>query len=275
MKLSECNPYVRAAMIQPAILEGDAPRLAYDHRLFLILDGEGIIFLGDEEVKIAPRSLIFLPPETEYYFSGRMKVVVLNFDMTRACRHRTAPLTPVGREVFDKSLKFDSVTADGLEKRVVLTVNSEFIDDAIELVRVFQSKADESDAITSALLKALAAEILSRLREGDKPRNEAVERVLFFIRNNAAEIDGNEMLAKKFGYHPVYIASMVKQATGKSLHRVILESRVALAKRYLLSTENSVEQIAYDLGFSSRNHFCTVFRQIEGVSPLTYKKQRQ
>ena len=32
MKISECNPYLRAAELQPAVLEGQGARMAYDHR---------------------------------------------------------------------------------------------------------------------------------------------------------------------------------------------------------------------------------------------------
>ncbi|MBE6577928.1 MAG: AraC family transcriptional regulator [Ruminococcaceae bacterium] len=38
--------------------------------------------------------------------------------------------------------------------------------------------------------------------------------------------------------------------------------------------EHTIEQIAFDSGFSSRNHFCTVFKKHFGISPMSYRSQR-
>lgn len=271
MQISECNPFVRAAEIQPAVLEGSSPRIAYDYRIFLILGGSGTIIVEGLEIALTENSFICFPPETEYYFRGKMKVVVLNFDVTRAFQNQRKAQTPVPREVYDETRRFDLTVLEGFHRPTVFTADALEREAVMQVVAAFASKRPCGDAIASATLKKLLAEILDKKTAARDFSARLAEKVLLYIRSNAAEIKNNEQLARVFGYHPIYIASVIKEKTGKSLHRTILEERVRLACRFLRSTENSVEQIAFDTGFSSRNHFCTVFRSIMGVSPLAYR----
>ena len=271
MNLSECNPFLRAAEIQPAVLEGSSPRLAYDHRIFLILDGEGTICIAGKAYPIKRNALIFIPPETEYYFRGRIKVVVLNFDVTRAFQNQRKPLAPVPRDRYDPANRFDLTTVDGLSESAVLDASAAERETVTAIVSLFRVKTPISDARTSGELKKLLAELLEQLTDTPTVGSRLSEQILLYIRSNAAELRSNEALGRAFGYHPIYVAAVVRETTGKSLHSVILEERVRLAKKFLRSTDESVEEIAFATGFSSRNHFCTVFRKITGVTPLAYR----
>ena len=102
-----------------------------------------------------------------------------------------------------------------------------------------------------------------------------IERVRRYIHLYAAEITDNRALGEEFGYHPVYLAQLFHRHTGKNLHSAILEARVELACQWLTRTDHSIERIAFDTGFSSRNHFCTVFRKFMGITPGTYRSNRQ
>jgi AraC-like DNA-binding protein/mannose-6-phosphate isomerase-like protein (cupin superfamily) len=273
MKLSECNPFLRTAQIQPAVLEGTSPRMAYDHRIFLILEGEGFIYISGITHPLRKNSLICFPPEKEYYFRGKMKVAVLNFDLTRAFQNQRKPLTPVPRESYDFASRFDMTMADGLESPVLLLTDEIERTAILRIISAFVSNSPYSDARTSADLKMLLAEILDSQTKDNGLENRLVEKILLYVRSNAAEIQSNAMLGNALGYHPNYIASVVRKKTGKSLHRILVEERIRLACRYLRSTDHSVEEIAYETGFSSRNHFCTTFRRITGTSPLSYRNK--
>ena len=47
--IEKCNPYVRAAEFQHAVLEGEGHRLAYDMRLFAVLEGNGTLVIDKQE----------------------------------------------------------------------------------------------------------------------------------------------------------------------------------------------------------------------------------
>ena len=271
MQISECNPFVRAAEIQPAVLEGNSPRIAYDHRIFLILEGNGTILIENREIPLSAHSFIFIPPDVEYYFRGKMKVIVLNFDMTLNFQNQRTPLMPVPREIFDETRRFDQTLLDGFLSPSVFSADAVESDAVKQIVATFVSKRPMADAITSAILKNLLAQILDKKTAARDLGMRLVEKIVLYIREHIAEIKSNDQVARVFGYHPIYLSSLVKEKTSKTLHRIILEERVRLARRFLRFTDSSVEEIAFNVGFSSRNHFCTTFRQIVGVSPLTYR----
>jgi hypothetical protein len=63
MKLQNINPYLRAAMIQPAVFEGESVHMAYDHRLFYVLEGDGVLMTKDDTQKISADTLLFFRPQ--------------------------------------------------------------------------------------------------------------------------------------------------------------------------------------------------------------------
>ncbi len=272
MTLQDCNPFLRAAELQPAVLEGQGARMAYDHRLFYILKGEGVLVLEGTELPLSPDTLLFFRPGVGYHFRGKMRVAVLNFDISRSCSRRTRPICPPPIAEFDPALCFDSTVLSEPQKPVIRHNGMTFREDILTLVRTFRRDDATADAITSALLKKLLTELLSDREQAD-PSRLLIERVRRHIRMFAAEIRDNEQLGQEFGYHPVYLAALFKEQTGETLHRAILAERVRLACDWLTRTDLSIEQIAFDTGFSTRSYFCTVFKEFTGITPRQYRLQ--
>jgi len=77
--------------------------------------------------------------------------------------------------------------------------------------------------------------------------------------------------AEKVNLSPNYLSDLLKKETGKStqdhIHYHVLEE----AKNLLLSSDNSVSQIAYSLGFEYPQYFSKIFKKKIGVSPLEYR----
>ena len=58
---------------------------------------------------------------------------------------------------------------------------------------------------------------------------------------------------------------------GSTLPQYWLRQRVRLAREQLLRSDKSIIDIATELGFSSSQHFATVFRKITGLTPTVYR----
>jgi AraC-like DNA-binding protein len=58
-----------------------------------------------------------------------------------------------------------------------------------------------------------------------------------------------------------------KSETGIPPKQFILQCKLAAARERLVSTDDSICQIAMDLGFSSSQYFATVFKRLMGISP--------
>ena len=274
MKLSECNPFVRTTEIQPAILEGCGLRKAYDYRIFYVLSGSGKFITKDETIELKPQSLVFLAPAVGYTFDGKMKVVVINFDVTRNASDKRKPICPPQQAFFNPANVFDDTVIDELGTKVIIDNALYFEKDLINLVEVFLSNNKFSDSLTSAILKNILSHIAINISTTVNSEVLLAEKVYSYIRLNASKIKSNDDIANTLGYHPVYLGTVFKKITGKNLHHAIFEERIRLSCKWLTQTTRSIEDIAFSTGFSSRSHFCTVFKEHTGVSPLKYRSNQ-
>jgi AraC-like DNA-binding protein len=71
---------------------------------------------------------------------------------------------------------------------------------------------------------------------------------------------------------PSYLQKIFPRIVGKTPHQYILECRHRKACGLLVKTRISMEEVARQCGFVSSSHFSTTFKQVEGVSPLAYRK---
>ena len=269
MLLQESNPYIRAAGIQAAILERTGLRKAYDYRLFYVLENSGSITIEDTSFDVCPDTIIVIPPATAYDFRGKLTVCVLNFDASRDFAHLATPRFPPRMEAFDPEQLFDTQLLEGFEQPRLIQGDVHTREEILSLVRQFNMRGEYSDATSSAMLKLFFSELLARNRSAEEL---LAEKVISYVRIHTADVTNNGHLAQIFGYHPVYLNSVIKQATGKTLHALIVDTKLQLACQWLVGTDQKINDIAHLAGFCSRTHFCTVFKKGLGVSPAEYRK---
>ena len=63
-----------------------------------------------------------------------------------------------------------------------------------------------------------------------------------------------------------------KTVVGTSPHRYVLTRRVARARELLATTDRSIADIAYAVGFSSQSHMTDTFRRLLGTTPGRYRR---
>jgi AraC-like DNA-binding protein len=78
-------------------------------------------------------------------------------------------------------------------------------------------------------------------------------------------------LARQSGLAPGHLINRFKALTGLPPHQFLIACRINAAKERLRSSDQSITQIALDLGFSSSPHFSTLFRRQTGVTPLAWR----
>lgn len=66
-----------------------------------------------------------------------------------------------------------------------------------------------------------------------------------------------------------------KSETGFTPQEYFARAQMQEARRRLLSTEQPITEIAFDLGFSSSQYFATVFRKLTGLAPQTFRQRHR
>lgn len=69
-----------------------------------------------------------------------------------------------------------------------------------------------------------------------------------------------------------YFSDLMRQETGMSAKQHIQQRALDYAKERLFSTNLSVSQIGYALGFSYPQHFIRWFKRLSGVTPAEYRR---
>lgn len=105
------------------------------------------------------------------------------------------------------------------------------------------------------------------------PSDEGIRRAIEFTAQNIAEPLTLAALAEIAGYSLSRFKTRFREETGQTPALYVAASKVERAKLELERTDQSVTDIAYNLGWSSGNYFCTVFKKLTGLSPLQYRKQ--
>ncbi|MEL6635676.1 MAG: helix-turn-helix transcriptional regulator [Bacteroidota bacterium] len=82
-----------------------------------------------------------------------------------------------------------------------------------------------------------------------------------------------QYFAEKAHLSQHYFSDLLKKETGRSPKDHINYYLVERAKSLLLGSEQSVSEIAYDLGFNYPHYFARVFKSKTGLSPVQYRNQ--
>lgn len=92
-----------------------------------------------------------------------------------------------------------------------------------------------------------------------------------YIHNHLHEKLTVKTIATEVGLSPNYYSSLFKKEIGNSVISYIHSVRVQAACNMLHFSEYTSQEIADYLGFSSYSHFCSIFKQYIGQTPLQYR----
>ena len=94
-----------------------------------------------------------------------------------------------------------------------------------------------------------------------------------FMSEHYAEPITAAEIASAAGFSPNYLSRKFRDAAGIGVHQYLTLIRMQHAALELVSTDDSVTEIAFRCGFSDSNYFKDAFKKIYGVSPREYRKR--
>lgn len=97
--------------------------------------------------------------------------------------------------------------------------------------------------------------------------------IVDYIRENYRENLTLQVLAEKFNMSESYISSLIKKKTNKNFGEHLMEARIREAQRLLRETNDSIEEIAVQVGYPDYFYFSKVYKRATGISPAAYRRQ--
>ena len=95
-----------------------------------------------------------------------------------------------------------------------------------------------------------------------------------FMSEHFREKITSEEIAAAAGFTPSYLSRRFRECAGIGVHQYLTFLRLQQARMELLSTTDSITDIALRCGFASSNYFKDAFQKQYGTSPRDYRKSR-
>jgi len=108
------------------------------------------------------------------------------------------------------------------------------------------------------------------------PRETAapdLERTVEFMEENLSADLSLETLAKVANMSLSSFVRSFRSLMRMSPHKYLVQRRIDRSQQFLRSSDASIAEIAYQLGFSSQSHFSNVFRAWVGESPARFRQR--
>ena len=197
--------------------------------------------------------------------------------------HRYKPLAETGWTEnfigFDGAIARNIITSPTFSPKMPVFnfgIKEELLDTYLKIFDLIKKEKPGFQQIASGMIIKLFGYIISfEKQKGFSGRKieQIIETIRFEIRKNPEQELNLTMLAKQHNVSYSYFRKMFKKYTGVSPGQYHLQLRIMRAKELLISTDKSIKEISYELGFQSIFYFSNLFKRKTGISPSNFKKK--
>lgn len=162
---------------------------------------------------------------------------------------------------------------------------------SLKMADIFKKIDDfkDSDFLNMIFMESLAYQTLvyqisqfldDQREEGMRTvlRRSEMEKILEasnYIKNNLAAYKSVPSLTKITGLNPTKLQEGFKHLYGTTVNGYVFEARLNHAKDLLLGTDDSISEIVYKVGLSSKSYFSRIFKEQYGVQPSSFRKKQK
>ncbi len=247
---------------------GDNTPLQPDHyhnfyEIFYLLSGSCRFLLKDSVYQMDKGDLVFIAPgelhHSLYYPNSTCEIVTLYFK----------------REHFH-------LTVNNQPHSFMGSIPVLYQEDFHQLLSKMLSESSGIDEYSDAFLRCYLSEILLILmrhsvmaeREPDLLNTKDADILLAtkYIYKNFKQPLTLEEVSGVASLSPTYFSKKFKQITGMGFKEYLNFVRLKHAQAALLTTNNTITDIALEYGFNDSNYFKDIFKKVYGKSPREYRK---
>lgn len=125
-------------------------------------------------------------------------------------------------------------------------------------MRFYERQFDTRNGVNKDIIVRFE-HLLNEYFEGDAPQKQGLPSVKYF--------------ADKVFLSANYFGDMVRKQTGKTVSEYIQDKMIELAKEQLMSSNKTMSQIAYEIGFQYPQHLSRMFKRVVGMTPNKFRLQ--
>ncbi|MDU4694738.1 MAG: response regulator [Paenibacillus sp.] len=176
----------------------------------------------------------------------------------KATEHRLLP--SLVKETFETAVR-----------SAVLETHIPVVENFYPLLRNSAHIEETEQLAKSALKRHLQLALNS---EPGKVNDPELEKINQYIDDHVCETVTNVNIADYLHLNPSYFSRFFKKRYGKNFTDYVHLYKMELAKNLLNNPNETMENVAYSLGYSDRAYFSKVFKKYVGTSPSDYKQKK-
>lgn len=155
-------------------------------------------------------------------------------------------------------------------------IKEELLDTYLKIFDLVEREQPGFQQIASGMVIKLLGYIISIEKQkgfSGKRIAKVIEEARFMMRQHMEQEINLEQIAEQHHVGYSYFRQMFKKYTGVSPGQYHLQLRIIRAKELLASTDKSIKEISYELGFQSIYYFSNMFKRKEGMNPSDFRKR--
>ena len=150
----------------------------------------------------------------------------------------------------------------------------------IQLLKEVAGETEHGGPDSSDVVKSLLLLILNEVKKASpvqplffSGQSASIRKALVFIQKHSLTSISLKDVAEAVHLNPSYLATAMKKATGYSVGEWINRARLSEACSRLLHSNESVENIAVQVGWNDVTHFIRQFKKAYGITPAVWRKK--
>lgn len=93
--------------------------------------------------------------------------------------------------------------------------------------------------------------------------------------NELEFVNSSAYIAGEIGYDYSYLSNLFSSVEGITIEKYIINQKIEKAKELLVYNELSLNEISFQLGYSSVQHLSNQFKKITGLTPSHFRKLKE
>lgn len=245
--------------------------------IFFVTDGEGYHTIDFTDYKYQKGTVLLIRKDQIHRFfrSPNVKGYLLIFTEEFILSHLNNLEASKSLQLFNELLSFPKIELN--------TSNGEFSDFAT-LVRHIESEYKFKDEYSTGITRSALHIVITKLFRIKSKKGQLsgkkkylAEFISFqeMVEKNCFDSKKVMDYAQKMGFSSKKLNNIVQAIANKPAKTFIDEIAIMQIKRLLISTNQSIKEIAYTAGFSDPTNFFKYFKKYVGCSPEVFRKAHQ
>lgn len=240
------------------------------HLILLGIKGSAYIYCGKTQYELCRGDVLFLPAGIEhggYKISNNVSFFWMHFLPSKMqgqfVIYSSEPLALPLQEYFTRLPDY----MHSLESERLIVMAS-------QLLSVYDSSyanKEYQDFVMTCFLFEVGEQYQTLIHNKSQQEDTGLYKICEWIRIHADKQISLSHVAEQFAYNKNYLSRIFKQHTGTTVQEYINRIKISNAKQLLCTTNKSIKEIAYLVGFSDDKYMIRRFTLQESVSPTQFR----